>query len=271
MRFQSRNMNYIFNIEYYEKIDIPKPGQKADEDMEKEIKKRNKEIEQFSFQGNEIPAAELENCAYEKRYSYKSFRLYTRYPGLLTGIGYPHDIKMKEAVKCGFLFDYVTGLPYISGSTVKGMLRSFFPGDNKSSEVSQAYEAYIKGLLQKGEHFGLQGLKEDLFEYHDRFLGAYPDAENCEKGILKMEYITPHETFKDPNPISILKVQPNVPFVFRFLLTDYKIGDKVVVSADEKLKLFQKLILDMGIGAKTNVGFGRFSERRTSKNYEVRV
>ncbi len=270
MSFQSKNMNYIFNIEYFDGIEIPRKEKEASEKSVKEIKKRNKEIEEFSFQGNQIPVAELENASYEKRYSYQSFQLYTRYPGLLTGIGYPHDIKMNGAVKCGFLFDYVTGLPYLSGSTIKGMLRSLFPGDAMSSE-DREYEAYIKGLLNKGEEFRLQGLKDHLFEYNDRFLGAYPNVANYDKGILKMEYITPHKKFLDPNPISILKVKPNVPFVFSFLLTDYKINGQVAVSAEEKRDLMKKLILDIGIGAKTNIGFGRFTEYRTPENYELKI
>ncbi len=266
MAFNSKNMNYIFNVEYFENFEIPRPTEKASQETIETIKRRNQDMEAFSFREIEIPVAELEGLSYEKRFSYHSFQLYTKYPGLLIGIGYPHDIKVDGAVKCGFLFDYVSGLPYLSGSALKGMLRSYFPNAVYSDEKSKECGAYVRGLLNKGEDFDLRGLENNIFEYNDVFLGAYPNVRENEGGILKMEFITPHEKFKDPNPISILKVKPNVPFLFSFLLTDYSKGGKKIVGAEEKLDLFRKLVLDMGIGAKTNVGFGRFSQQRRCEN-----
>lgn len=269
MGFKSKNMNYIFNIEYFENIEIPRPDKKASDEAVKTIKRCNQDIERFSFAGNENPVAELEGLSYEKRFSYHSFRLYTKYPGLLTGIGYPHEIKVDGAVKCGFLFDYVSGLPYLSGSALKGMLRSYFPSAACPDEKSKEYEAYVKGLLEKGDDFDLCGLRNNLFEYNDVFLGAYPDVKGYHEGILKMEYITPHEKLKDPNPISILKVKPNVPFTFAFLLTDYTKDGEKILGAEEKLGLFKKLVLDMGVGAKTNVGFGRFAQQKVRGNRKL--
>lgn len=269
MGFKSKNMNYIFNIEYFENIEIPRSEKEASEETIERIKRHNQEIEKFSFAGNEIPVAELQGLSYEKRFSYHCFQLYTKYPGLLTGIGYPHEIKVDGAVKCGFLFDYVSGLPYLSGSSLKGMLRSYFPNSGRPDEKSKEYDAYIRGLLNKEDDFDLRGLEDNIFEYNDVFLGAYPDVKGCDEGILKMEYITPHEKFKDPNPISILKVKPNVPFIFSFLLMDYFKDAKKIVGAEEKLDLFKKLILDMGIGAKTNVGFGRFSQMKVCENKKL--
>ena len=83
---------------------------------------------------------------------------------------------------------------------------------------------------------------------------------------MQMEFITPHTAgkFKNPNPISQIKVRPNVKFEFCFVLTDYVPEDgSRPVTAKDKLALFKTLILDMGIGAKTHVGFGRFSEGET--------
>ena len=44
----------------------------------------------------------------------------------------------------------------------------------------------------------------------------------------------------------------------------------IVFSAKEKLELFKRLILDMGIGAKTNVGFGKFREGNPKRNVNTR-
>ena len=94
------------------------------------------------------------------------------------------------------------------------------------------------------------------------------------KKLLEMEFITPHTSgrFKNPNPISQIKVRPDVKFDFCFILSDDCSEDgTVIVSAEEKKKLFKQLILDMGMGAKTHVGFGHFSERRPIQLREIAV
>jgi len=53
-----------------------------------------------------------------------------------------------------------------------------------------------------------------------------------------------------------LKVLPNVPFQFRFKLSNK--GWK----ADVKQAIFKTILLTIGAGAKTNVGYGQFSETK---------
>ena len=79
--------------------------------------------------------------------------------------------------------------------------------------------------------------------------------------MLSMEYITPHKEFQAPVPISLLKIRPNVCFKFGFLLSDG------TVSAAQKRGLFWELVM-AGVGAKTNVGFGRMvkPEERPQRN-----
>lgn len=47
---------------------------------------------------------------------------------------------------------------------------------------------------------------------------------------------------------------PNVVWRFNFNLKDR------ILKPYEKLDLFKQIIVDFGIGAKTNVGYGRFDE-----------
>ena len=50
------------------------------------------------------------------------------YPGLITGIGLPHETSTGEndEYKLGMHFDYTYGIPVIYGSSVKGVLHSYF-------------------------------------------------------------------------------------------------------------------------------------------------
>lgn len=260
-QFQSKNMNYMFNVEYLDFLCI-KEGTAVE---------KNKEIENFKFPD----ISPVKN--WETLKGFEKFSLVTCYPGLLIGTGNMHDVKKEAAIKCGFTFDYVTGLPYLPGSSLKGMLRSYFPGGHEQQK--QEYAAFIYGLLQEIkeeesseeerivelEESGIAALETAIFEEgenKDVFLDAFPVIKG-EKGnsLMKMEYITPHPNpLKNPIPISIVKIKPEVKFEFCFLLTDYVVDEKVVVNAAAKRELFKKLILEMGVGAKTNVGFGKFRE-----------
>lgn len=62
---------------------------------------------------------------------FHAFQLVTTYPGLLIGMGNPHDAKLDAAVKLGFSFDYVTGLPYLPGSSLKGICVPAFRGSTR--------------------------------------------------------------------------------------------------------------------------------------------
>lgn len=79
-----------------------------------------------------------------------------------------------------------------------------------------------------------------------------------------MEFITPHsDIIKNPIPINCLKVKPGVSFEFGFYLNDcqlsdgLQITDGLKITVKEKIELFKTILTDVGIGAKTNVGFGQ--------------
>lgn len=141
-------MNYRFNVEYYKDLKYiyyigQKNHDKEKEADEQELKKRDNAIENFEF--SSCPAI-YKLLKKKTESSWKSFELYTAYPGVLIGTGNPHEISMENAIKCGFSFDYVTGLPYIPGSSIKGMLRSYFPKEGSADE--QEKHAYITEVLK---------------------------------------------------------------------------------------------------------------------------
>ena len=254
---KSKNMNYIFNVEYFDGLFAEKGDDFFVKDAESKVKSKNQEIFGFNFSASEVPFAECKEME-----QYQEISLYTLYPGLLVGTGNPHEIAVAGALKCGFTFDYVTGLPYITGSTLKGMVRSYFPGERKDGSQDKEYTELVKGILGK-QDIDINKLKENMFETQDVYLGAFPVVDEKNKKVLDMEFITPHkEKFKSPNPISLVKVRPAVEFRFSFLFEDYVENGDVLVSADEKTNLCKELLLLAGIGAKTNVGFGKLSENK---------
>lgn len=219
-------------------------------------------------------AAEVRDGAY----SFHNFELETNYPGLAAGLGYSHSTgRSDEEFKLGFFFDHATGLPTIPGSSIKGRLRSFFPGRYKNKKEQRRTEvtAHLLAVLEKLREQGLVNseiteaslpeLEGAIFEgkglgemgplIQDTFFDAYP-SQSASQGnhFLAVGAITPHaHPLVEPNPLRILKVLPGVAFRFQFRLNNY--GG---LDAGEKKALFQYLLQEYGVGAKTASGFGQF-------------
>lgn len=174
-------------------------------------------------------------------------QLTTTYPGLLIGSGYNHPVEKndKDGYQLGFFFDHTTGLPLITGSSIKGVLRSLFENEEKFGYIKEVYkveearEKMCKRLFEEGKVI---------------FYDAYIIGTNNEGKIFAADYITSHHSedpmgaFKDPTPIKFLKILSEVTWQFQFK------------AETDDVQLFKDIILDFGLGAKTNVGYGQFKE-----------
>lgn len=195
------------------------------------------------------------------------FFLKTTYPGLLIGSGLSHGLSDEGDIKLGFSFDYTSGLPYIPGSSIKGVLRSVFPTKDGDSRVN-----YLNGFLSKELNYSdYCELEEKLFNGQGNnkliYFDAFISQPNENKRILGNDYITPHkEALKEPVPIQFLKVLPDVVFQFQFKIPEkIEINNKAFTQGDIK-KLFEQILLDLGVGAKTNVGYGHFKKVENSQS-----
>lgn len=186
-----------------------------------------------------------------------SFELKTLYPGLITGVGLDHEAGVEGEFKLGVHFDYTYGMPVIYGSTVKGVLQSYFK-DFASESIPELKGKDVDVL--KNDIF--EGVRKDgslkpMYE-RDVFFDAVIVKANTQKKILDSDTICPHgdNLLKNPTPITFLKVAAGVTIQFRFKLVDSSSGD-IVVTAKKKLDIFKEILTAVGIGAKTNVGYGQ--------------
>lgn len=235
-----------------------------------------------------------------------TFCLHTTYPGLLVGSGYRHETGSQDELKLGFSFDFTTGLPILPGSSVKGLLRSAFPGNpdltrNPMHERAKLFIRYlllsIKDSLPEAEAatFDAEGidiirLEHELFEgqvfdkdknrycdmpmgardiFYDGLIGVngQPGVDEARRvyggALFGNDFITPHRNRKNPKmspftnpvPIQFLKVMPNVPVTFQFALPDRPAQQ--LLTPGQRLKLYQAIISELGVGAKTRVGYGQ--------------
>ena len=212
-------------------------------------------------------------------YSVVNMRVQT--PGLLIGSGLAHGLPgSEEDVKTGLQFDYTSGLPVIPGSSVKGVIRSAFPTIKEDKEQSNEADAeklnYIKSLIADIPEFSSLVLEDNdilelgnqMFNHGDIFAdallvgyGTRTKQQVHVRQVLAEDYITPHTggPLAQPIPIKIVKVAPGVTFAFCFKFNETKIGAKVV-SASMKKALCAAILQDLGVGAKTNVGYGVLKE-----------
>ncbi len=216
-----------------------------------------------------IDALKLPNLTDEDR-----FTLTTTYPGLLIGAGYEHELHVDGEFKLGFFFDYTIGLPVIPGSSVKGVLRSAFmipdlmkellPGKDVRAIELEIFEGvdlektkpedYVNENKKNWKY--LNSLRKDIF--YDAIING---STNNGQAFLAADFITPHkhaterklDQFANPIPLQFMKVLSAVEFLFQFEVKDSR---KAEMTRAEKVKLFEEIIRNLGIGAKTRTGYG---------------
>lgn len=131
-------------------------------------------------------------------------------------------------------------------------LRSAF--DRIGTDIKIPQEYISKAPLLALEIFEGKRNGKSLSVYEkDIFFDAIPVNGGEEGYLFDSDYITPHRfPLKDPEPICFIRIRPGVSFRFFF---DLKDG---IVSKELKQQLFKFILLEYGMGAKTNIGYGQF-------------
>lgn len=181
------------------------------------------------------------------------FQLEIVYPGLVTGIGINHEAAIEGEFKLGVHFDWTYGMPVVYGSSVKGVLKSYFKEFYSKEEGQPTVEDAIEDIFNGG--------KKSIY-LRDIFYDAVIVKPDSQGRILCSDSITPHgdNPLKNPVPITFLKIAPGCKLEFRFKLVDTEIikeGKTLKLTAEDKLSIFKEILTTVGIGAKTNVGYGQ--------------
>ncbi|MCM8816030.1 MAG: type III-B CRISPR module RAMP protein Cmr6 [Candidatus Omnitrophica bacterium] len=183
----------------------------------------------------------------------------------------------------GFLLDrsmtvhHILGFPFIPGSALKGVLRTYYLEKNR--------EPLIKKMNEENEKLKDQGKREKLYKSTELdifaqekdeifikifgnqktkgkiiFFDAYPTRfPELELDIMNPHYpdyytgTTPPADWQTPSPIKFLTVKKDTEFIFAFRTCYEDIKNEVRNLIEESLS-------DIGIGAKTSVGYGYFKD-----------
>ena len=280
-----QNIGKLFYKDYYKDINFGYVLDRTQEgSQDSKIARMNSKIKSSSLVRIANPMAD------------HHFQERIAYPGLVTGTGITHDSKkLAGGYNLGMHFDYTFGMPNVYGSSVKGVLRDYFKQARVKTVQSNGTETIsydddlLVPIIQRG--INIDELFEDIFNgkilkegvdgksiyvnksiynrdvfYDAVIVKAYKDKKGIEH-IVDDDSITPHKDgpLKDPVPITMLKIAPGCIIEFRFHLNDFTSHKGQIFKAEEKLKLFKNILEIVGIGAKTNVGYGQLEEAPKDK------
>lgn len=248
------NIGRLFFGEYYKGIDFSPIVDGKDPLIQgKDIKDINNKIKGVELIEIDRPIG-----------SPQTFEAKILYPGLITGTGLVHNSKgITGGYNLGMHFDFTTGMPVVYGSSVKGVLRQYFVDFCKDKELNGHKVTKDEAEKLKNAIFDGKVSEKNLPMYErDVFFDAvitksYKDGKG-KTYFLTDDSITPHKEgpLKNPVPITMLKIAAGCTLEFRFRLHKVKIEER---SYDEsfKLEVFKEILGTVGIGAKTNVGYGQ--------------
>jgi CRISPR-associated protein Cmr6 len=266
-KFKEINFTYLFNLpsitsnrnELKIKINEDIENFKWDKDFINAIENRKKQI-----------IAQLQ----KEGYTLQNFPLSLSWR-LVIGLGASHPQETSMTLH------HIYGIPYIPGSAIKGVTRHWavlkFAEEMSKSENIKFEKAIekVSKALENGEKMDLK--VEDL-EFNQLieifgtqkqegkviFFDAYPVGEIK----LKIDIMNPHypkyysegqppADWQNPVPIKFLTIE-NTKFSFYLASKTEDDSNKNLLNIAEKLLL--EALKDYGIGAKTSLGYGIFTE-----------
>ena len=185
------NLNYLFAHDYYLNPDCTLAH----------FKQCNQKLTHATFSPSEEAIPFVDH----------SFVLETTYPGLVFGLGNAHQAgtniggieKEGDEIKLGFTLDYVTGLPIIPGSTVKGVIRSAFR--HYKAAISKDLFDLMGDIFGSDTDAGGQNRRGQCV-----FYDAVPVRSNQIGILFGLDNITPHKA-DSPGPASAATAAPAAP------------------------------------------------------------
>ncbi len=172
-----------------------------------------------------------------------SFKIYELEERFITGTGLDHPVGI------GFLWDYRLGLPYIAGSSIKGVIKNWIK---------------IWGAAERDDIKRIFGSDN---EKKENKIGSviFFDALPYKTIKLQTDIITPHFSsyynegkcpgdWSNPTPISFLTIDKNQKFIF-FIAPRRK---EYIEDCKQVINWLDDVITTLGAGAKTATGYGRF-------------
>ncbi len=191
----------------------------------------------------------------------------------------------KGPLEFGITLDKLTGLPYIPGSALKGLCRSYallsLAAEHGIAIETEQLEKFDTALVEGKDYQSGDAL------HYSRAFGSQENAGGCvfypatlnamrlvkEDRLFTLDVMTPHfvdyytssgskapDDGGNPNPVTYITVTEGMPFVFA-------IGKRANFTDDGAIKQARRwlraALQEMGAGAKTAQGYGVFAPHKS--------
>ncbi len=155
-------------------------------------------------------------------------------------------------LEIGLTIHHTYGTPYLPGSAIKGLLTRAADAYGLSAEVkailfgttdTAAHIIYWDAMLEPIQKQDQPFQQDVITVHHPKYYGLSG----------KDGYPT---DFDDPNPVAFLSVKPNTKFCVAISSNSEGAGQWLQLAAE----LLKYALENMGLGGKTNAGYGYFEE-----------
>lgn len=167
----------------------------------------------------------------------------------VTGLGIPHPIEN------GFAWHHILGTPYLPGSSVKGIVKSYCINWLNKPIDDKDIKRIFGGTDTSNEDGVGSVIFLDAIPYHPVELEGDVITPHYNKYYADAKKNPPGD-WDNPTPIPFLVVKKGQEFMFSII--SRKTGDEDVEKVKEWLI---KALDEMGGGAKTALGYGRFKQK----------
>lgn len=207
--------------------------------------------------------------------------------GFLADTGYAHQawkqIELKEDVhdvQMGMALDFTTGVPFLKGSSLKGLLRShMWPTgrwsgkDRKEIDINrQELNALLASTL-KADKLGKESWLKYLFEGNDpsadKEQRLYPNqwvsflgAATCYSNDVhfQIQDLAPQKTpIKKPNLLKFMSVRPGIKMRVYFAFPSRGNAEAEKEDIEKTLTMVAWHLAENGLGAKSSYGYGKLT------------
>ena len=170
---------------------------------------------------------------------------------------------MGHVLETGFVWHKILGVPYLPGSSVKGMIRAWAVqwDDETKEEVNRLFgdsKDIGAGSLIVFDAIPLEkpGLEVDIMNPH---YGDYYSKKKMKVTLAGrvQEIDTPPADYLSPNPIFFLTVASGISFKFALAVRRGKGTNDDLIKGFE---LLEEALENIGAGSKTAVGYGHFTK-----------
>jgi CRISPR-associated protein Cmr6 len=190
-------------------------------------------------------------------------RTFSTQERLVSGLGAAHPLEN------GFAFDYSLGVPLLAGSSIKGLARQYSYYELKQTDIDRLFGPDLEGEQERSSDAAgdivffpayperWPQLEVDIINCHyQEYYAGEPhllvnvNTESAPEAPRRPRVVGPIE-YESPVPVFFLTVKKGTGFVFR---CGSRSGD--VKNVERALEIVAKGLSELGIGAKTALGYG---------------